>query len=149
VSGTATGDGTTGGAAGTDPNGGTGETGGTGQGGSSGSSGRGGGGGQGGTNCAAAIQQAQAALSAAQACNPETDGPKCTGTVEDLCGCTVPVDNPESQATMTYLELREPAVKCGVPCLAIVCREPTTATCGFGGATTNIVARASCEWLPR
>jgi hypothetical protein len=77
------------------------------------------------------------------------NGPMCIGSVEDLCGCTVPVNDPDSEATTRYLELREPAVACGVPCLAIVCREPTTATCGFGGATARIVARESCEWLPR
>ena len=137
----------TGGSSGTDPTGGAG---GAGRGGAGGVSGRAGSGGMGGTDCALAIQTAQSALAAAQYCNPLIGaGVICTGTVEDLCGCTVPVGDQNSQATKNYLAVREAAVRCGVPCLAIVCQEPTTAMCGVGGVTTAIVAVTSCHWGPR
>ena len=146
ASGTATGGGMTGGMAGT---GSGGTLGGTGPGGSGGASGRAGGGGTGGNNCAAIIASAQAALVAAQVCNPALSTPKCTGTVEDLCGCTVPVNDPDSTATKSYLTQREAALRCGVPCLAIPCQEPTTPMCGIGGVTSRIVAQARCVYSPR
>jgi hypothetical protein len=60
------------------------------------------------------------------------------------------VNDPESDLTHTYLDLRETALTCNPPCLAIVCPEPTTVMCGFGGATTNIVGvRAQCRYSPR
>ena len=150
ASGTATGGGTTGGTGGTDGGAGSGGTlGGTGPGGSGGASGRAGGGGTGGSNCAAIIASAQAALLAAQVCNPALSTPKCTGSVEDLCGCTVPVNDPDSTATKSYLTQREAAVRCGVPCLAITCREPTTPMCGIGAVTNRIVAQAHCVYSPR
>jgi hypothetical protein len=145
--GTSAGGSPSGGNAGTTPIGGTGNVSGTGQGGSSGASGRGGSGGGG--DCDSIVAEAQAALQAAQVCDPLVDGPKCTGTVEDLCDCTVPVNNPDSEATKNYLRLREPAIACGVPCLAIVCQEPTTATCGSGGVQPIIGPRSSCTWFPR
>jgi hypothetical protein len=74
----------------------------------------------------------------------------CSGHVEDLCGCTVPVNDAESAATKSYLSQRDAAVRCGVSCLAIVCREPTKATCGVSGATTDIViAQPYCAYSPR
>jgi hypothetical protein len=128
----------------------TGGAGGAGRGGAGGVSGRAGSGGTGGTDCSLTIQRAQTALAAAQVCNPLSGaGMQCTGSVEDLCGCTVPVNDENSEATKNYLALREPAVRCGVPCLAIVCQEPTTPMCGIGGVTTAIVAAASCRWGPR
>jgi hypothetical protein len=150
-SGAASGGATTGGAGGTDGGSGAGGTlGGTGPGGSGGASGRAGSGGKGGDDCAAIIANAQAALLAAQVCNPALSTPKCAGTVEDLCGCSVPVDDPESTATKSYLAQREAAVRCGVPCLLIPCREPTSPMCGFSGATTRIiVAPSHCTWSPR
>ena len=150
VSGTATGGGSTGGTAGTDGGAGSGGTlGGSGPGGSGGASGRAGGGGTLGNDCAGLIASAQAALLAAQVCNPALSTPKCSGTVEDLCGCTVPVNDADSTATKAYLAQREAAVKCGVPCLAIPCREPTTPMCGIGGATNRIIAQAHCVYSPR
>jgi hypothetical protein len=143
--GSPTGGSPTGGSGGTDATGGTG-TGGTGLG---GTSGRAGNGGQGGTDCDLAIQRAQAALNSAQVCNPLAGGMVCTGSVEDLCGCTVPVNDQNSEATKYYLELREPAVKCGVPCLAIPCLEPTTPMCGIAGGVSGIVAATTCRWGPR
>jgi hypothetical protein len=150
VSGTETGGGTTGGAGGTDPIGGSGgELGGTGPGGAGGTM-RGGSGGQGGDDCARTIANAQAALLAAQVCLPGVDALQCTGSVKDLCDCTVPVNDPDSDATKSYLSQREAAMKCHPVCLAVVCREPTTALCGIGGATTNIVvAQAHCTWSLR
>jgi hypothetical protein len=148
ASGTATGGGTTGGTAGTDGGTGSGGTlGGTGPGGSGGASGRAGGG-TGGNDCAAIVASAQAALLAAQVCNPAQSSPICTGSVEDLCGCTVPVNQAESTATKSYLTQREAALRCGVPCLAIPCREPTTAMCGIG-AVNRIVVQAHCVYSPR
>ena len=148
ASGTETGGATTGGEGGTSAGGGSGGpvggTGGT----SSGGAPTGGTGGLP-SDCPSIIAQAQAALAAAQVCDPTTDGPKCTGKVEDLCDCIVPVNDASSQQTQTYLGLREAAIQCGVPCLAIVCAEPTTVTCGFGGVTTRIVARAQCTYSPR
>jgi hypothetical protein len=142
-----------GGTGGTDPTGGTGGggagQGGAGQGGAAGVSGRAGNGGQGGDDCTLAVQRAQAALSAAQLCNPLVGSNVCTGKVEDLCGCQVPVADQNSEQTKTYLELREPAVKCGVPCLAIPCMEPTTPMCGIAGGVSAIVAATSCRWSPR
>lgn len=73
----------------------------------------------------------------------------CTGSVEDLCGCTVPVNDENSELTKNYLTLREPAVRCGVACLAIVCPEPTTPMCGISGVAPAIVAATSCRWGPR
>ncbi len=151
--------GTTGGA---NPTGGTGGGGGAGQGGAGGASGRAGSGGsggvsgragsggQGGTDCTTAIQRAQIALASAQICNPLIGGMPCAGTVKDLCDCSVPVASQTSQATMTYLEAREAAMKCGgIPCLAIVCAEPTTAVCGLPTAVSGIVVATSCHWSPR
>ena len=87
---------------------------------------------------------------AAQVCTATSMTPKCAGSVKDLCNCTVPVNDPNSEATKSYLAQREAAIACGVPCLAIVCPEPTTATCGFAGATTNIVvAPMRCTYSPR
>ncbi|HVR19809.1 MAG TPA: hypothetical protein VMS65_08935 [Polyangiaceae bacterium] len=150
MSGTATGGGTTGGAAGTDGGAGAGGTlAGTGPGGAGGASGRAGGSGTGGTDCTAIVTSAQAALLAAQVCNPAQSSPICTGSVEDLCGCTVPVNHPESAATKSYLDQREAAVQCGVPCLAIPCREPTTSMCGIGAVANRIVAQAHCMYSPR
>jgi hypothetical protein len=100
------------------------------------------------SDCARTISDAQAALLAAQACDPNAAA-KCTGKVEDLCGCVVPVNDESSQQTANYLELREEAIKCGVSCIAIVCPEPTAVMCGFGGATARIVARAQCMYSPR
>jgi hypothetical protein len=164
-SGTGTGGSSTGGSStggsstGGSPTGGspTGGSGGAGSGGTGpgGIGGRGGGGGKSGAggrggDCTAIVTSAQAALVAAQACIPTSMTPKCTGSVQDLCGCTVPVNDPNSDATKSYLAQREAAIACGVPCLAIVCREPTTATCGFAGATTNIVVAPShCTYSPR
>jgi hypothetical protein len=112
-------------------------------------SGRAGSGGTGGTDCSLAIQRAQSALLAAQSCNPLAGGMVCTGSVEDLCGCTVPVNDENSTATKNYLELREPALGCGVPCLAIPCQEPTTPMCGISGVAPAIVAATYCRWGPR
>jgi hypothetical protein len=131
---------------GTEPGGGTGgvPSGGTGQGGSGGEPK----GGTGGNDCEAAVSNAQAALMAAQACSAPASS--CSGTVEDLCGCTVPVNDQDSPATKSYLELREAAIACGVPCLLIPCAEPTKAMCSVGAATADrIVAVASCVWAPR
>lgn len=134
--------GRSGGTAGTEPTAGVGGSGaGSGEGGSSGGGGRG-------DDCSTTVEQARRALAQAQVCMPATDAAHCRGTVEDLCGCTVPVDDPESTATKTYLSLRERAIACGVPCLAIVCPEPTTALCQFGTAS-SIVAVAQCVWGPR
>jgi hypothetical protein len=148
--GSSTGGSSTGGSGGTLGGAGSG-VGGTGLG---GVAGRGGGAGKGGAggrgDCTAIVTSAQAALNAAQVCSAVSATPKCAGTVQDLCGCTVPVNDPNSEATKSYLAQREAAIACGVPCLAIACREPTTVTCGFAGATTNIVvAPTRCMYSPR
>ena len=146
ASGTGTGGETTGGAGGTSSGGGSGGS--VGGAGGTGSGGLPSGGTGGVPDCSRTIAEAQAALASAQVCDP-TATAKCTGKVEDLCGCVVPVNDAASQQTKTYLELREAAIKCGVACPAIVCPEPTAVMCGFGGATTRIVARAQCVYSPR
>jgi hypothetical protein len=151
-SGSASGGSATGGVAGTDAGGGTaGAPGGAGPGGAGGMSGSAGSGGQ---NCTTIVTNAQAALRAAQVCNLAISSQRqCQGTVEDLCGCTVPVNDPDSAATKSYLAQREAAVRCGVPCLAIVCQEPTNAMCAYqgamGGPADIIAAPMHCTWGPR
>jgi hypothetical protein len=150
--GSSTGGSSTGGAAGTDAGGGTaGVPGGSGPGGAGGVSGSAGSGGE---NCTTIVTNAQAALRAAQVCNLAISSrEQCQGTVEDLCGCTVPVNDPESTATKSYLAQREAAVRCGVPCLAIVCQEPTVPMCVYqgamGGPADIIAAPMHCTWGPR
>jgi hypothetical protein len=49
--------------------------------------------------------------------------------VEDLCGCQVPVNQPESDATARYLAALEATKGCSILCAAVICLEPTSATC--------------------
>jgi hypothetical protein len=145
-SGTGTGGGSIGGSGGTSAGGGSGGS--VGGMGGTGSGGLPSGGTGGLSDCTRIIADAQAALLSAQVCDP-TLATKCTGKVEDLCGCVVPVNDPESAQTKAYLERREAAIECGVACLATVCPEPTTVMCGFLSTTTAIVARAQCVYSPR
>jgi hypothetical protein len=138
VAGTNTGGTSAGGASGSSgsASGGT-DTGGSAGSGVSGSAGSGGGA----SDCDVAVMQAEAALREARACNPNSGGVLCTGSVQDLCGCTVPVDKQDSEETRAYLALRDAALRCGVACLAIPCPAPTDKTVCFLGDS------ASCIYL--
>ncbi|HEX6273361.1 MAG TPA: hypothetical protein VFZ53_09980 [Polyangiaceae bacterium] len=137
---------------GTDAGGGTaGAPGGAGPGGGGGMSGSAGSGGQ---DCTTIVSNAQLALRSAQACNLAISSrQQCQGRVEDLCGCTVPVNDPESTATKSYLAQRDAAIRCGVACLAIECPAPTTPMCAYqgamGGPADIIAAPMYCSWSPR
>jgi hypothetical protein len=91
----------------------------------SGKGGTGGTAGKGGSDDCDALQGAASdALARAQVCSFTAGGRQCTGTVEDLCGCQVPVNNMSSEATEKYLAARAAAKGCVFLCPAVVCVEP-------------------------
>jgi hypothetical protein len=96
-------------------------------------SGQGGGGGTAGKggkdDCETLQVAASNALAQAQVCSFTADGRQCTGLVDDLCGCPVPVNDMNSAATAKYLVARKAAEECPFVCPAVVCIEPLSATC--------------------
>lgn len=101
-----------------------------GTGGGGGSSGKGGGtGGKGGKNCEELQAAARTALAEAQECSLLVALLQCTGTVQDLCGCHVPVNSANSEATKRYLAALEATKGCSIVCPAVECVEPEDATC--------------------
>jgi hypothetical protein len=129
------GDTTTGGSSGI---GGGGAVAGTGDGGSTmgGTAGSGAGAGKGGNagkggkaDCQELLALASEALAEAQVCNLAVNALQCTGTVQDLCGCHVPVNDADSNATRKYLAALEAAKDCPVACTAVVCIDPVFVTC--------------------
>jgi hypothetical protein len=80
-------------------------------------------------DCDALQAAASNALAQAQICSFTADGRQCTGVVEDLCGCSVPVNDMNSAATAKYLVALKAAEECPFVCPAVVCIEPAGATC--------------------
>jgi hypothetical protein len=95
------------------------------------SGGRGGGmAGKGGkSDCETLQDAARDALVQAQACSFTVNGRQCTGVVDDLCGCAVPVNDQHSAATAKYLVALAATEGCAIACPAVVCVEPEAATC--------------------
>jgi hypothetical protein len=123
-----------------------------GNGGSAGSAGKGGGANSGGTNTTGGVSNAGAGgqatceamraelpklLTAAQVCDVSLDRLPCTGFVSNECGCKVPVDGPSLPAAQAYVSAVAALAKCGIACPAIVCAEPTSATCQTEGTQTK------------
>lgn len=103
--------------------------------------GRGGssGGGSGGkSSCDTLIAAADRLLPAAQACNLALSSRlPCSGFVEDQCGCKVAVDLATSPATRAYSDaVATASSQCLISCPAVVCPEPTSATCVTEGSET-------------
>jgi hypothetical protein len=73
------------------------------------------------------------ALELAQACNPGAEK-QCLGFVDGEC-CPVAVNDPDSEATAQFsAALAKWQKACGgAVCLAVLCIEPTVATCGAQG----------------
>jgi hypothetical protein len=92
-----------------------------------GAAGKGGGGGKG--NCDQLQQAAQQALTQAQVCSLAANARQCVAFVEDPCGCPVPVNSADSEATQRYLAAAKAAEDCPILCPAVVCVEPDDATC--------------------
>lgn len=95
--------------------------------GSGGTGGKGGAGGKG--NCDELQQAAEQALTQAQVCSLAVNGKQCVAFVDDLCGCSVPVNSADSEATKRYLAAAEAAQGCTFVCSAVLCVEPGNATC--------------------
>jgi hypothetical protein len=126
-----------------------------GNGGSAGSAGKGGASGganSGGTNTTGGVSNAGAGgqatceamraelpklLTAAQVCDVSLDRLPCTGFVSNECGCKVPVDGPSLPVAQAYVSAVAALAKCGIACPAIVCAEPTSATCQTEGTQTK------------
>jgi hypothetical protein len=53
--------------------------------------------------------------------------------VKTLCGCTVPVNNLNSESAQRYLAALEAASDCDVACTAVVCQDPDNAYCAANG----------------
>jgi hypothetical protein len=69
-------------------------------------------------------------LTEAQACSNAANAKQCTGFVGNECGCSVPVNNPSSQATTAYTDLVARLNKeCPIVCAAALCAKPTSAMC--------------------
>lgn len=100
--------------------------------------GRGGGkGGSGGAppDCDMLLQAANDALTAAQACDPGANAATCRDTVDDTCGCKVPVASADSSETTAYLAALDKLKDCPVACAALVCREPRSSYCASGSSS--------------
>ena len=86
--------------------------------------------------CAELLAEAENALQKAQVCNLDAGAMQCVGFVDDLCGCPVPVNNPNNEDGQRYLAALKAAEKCLIACPAILCGAPTDALCvGTGGST--------------
>jgi hypothetical protein len=96
-------------------------------------------------DCNSLQATARNALAQAQVCSFTEDGAQCTGVVDDLCGCAVPVNDENSAATAKYLVALKALDECGIVCAAVVCIEPAGATCvrttaGSGTGTCRVSA---------
>jgi hypothetical protein len=93
-------------------------------------------GGTGNESCEELIDAAYDALSKARACDPSTDIPHCVGFIEDPCGCSVAIEQPESEAARVYAAALAQMEKrsCTIACLAIVCYEPVGNVCHENGS---------------
>lgn len=123
--------------------GGSGGSGGTsGSGGTTSTGGSGGTGGNG-NDCEALNEARQAALTEAVSCNPEIDGPQCTGekTVPDQCGCPVLVNelNAASAAAAQAAYDAWVEAECGPYACGAACFVGEEGTCS--GETST------CAWL--
>ena len=98
-------------------------------GGSAGGSGSGGSGGE--LTCAQLFAQANKQLEAARSCNLAMNVTQCTGEVNNLCGCEVPVQRDSSAETKAYLATLKQIEKqkCSQICPAIACFPVNHAQC--------------------
>ncbi|HEX3852930.1 MAG TPA: hypothetical protein VHW01_18330 [Polyangiaceae bacterium] len=123
--------------------GGEGGTAGAGTAGSAGSSGAGAGGGGTEPTCSQLLAEAATELTAARACNLAANAEQCTGAVETVCNCQVPVEKSDSAATKAYeATLKQINAKhCSQVCPAIACFPVTHAQCK---ATEPGSSKGSC-----
>lgn len=128
--GTSAAGGSAGGNSGGSPAGSAGSAGSVGGSGASGAAGSGQAGGSGdGAECAARRLELEDLLAAAQSCSRDA-ARVCSDTLEDECGCAVPVSNDRSDAAEAYAEAVALLRKdCPVACLAIQCPEARGAQC--------------------
>jgi hypothetical protein len=93
--------------------------------------------------CAQLLSQAATELTAARACNLAANAEQCTGAVETVCNCEVPVEKNGSAASDAYeATLKEIRAKhCSQVCPAIACLPVTRAQCR---ATTPESTKGSC-----
>jgi hypothetical protein len=106
-------------------------------------SGAGAGGGSSEPTCSQLLTQASTELTAARACNLAVNAEQCTGAVETVCNCQVPVEKDDSVATKAYgATLKQLNAKhCSQVCPAIACAPVLRATCRADGPGTT---KGSC-----
>jgi adenosyl cobinamide kinase/adenosyl cobinamide phosphate guanylyltransferase len=86
-------------------------------------------------SCATMRSKLSSLLTEAQVCSVAANAKQCTGFVENECGCPVPVNKPESEVTAQYTDLVARLNKeCSTICAAVLCVEPTSATCSTQGS---------------
>jgi hypothetical protein len=107
------------------------------------------------SDCDSLLQAANDALTAAQACDPHSDAVLCRDTVDDPCGCSVPVARAGSAETKAYLAALDKLKTCPVACAAVVCRSPRNTSCeatsrghGPGSSSTGQCTTGSFVSLP-
>ncbi|HEY0468030.1 MAG TPA: hypothetical protein VGC79_27710, partial [Polyangiaceae bacterium] len=110
--------------------------------------------GTGGTNqelsCSELLKLANKQLEAARACNVAANSLQCTGTVDNPCGCEVPVQREASTETKAYLEtLKQLKDKdCSQSCPKIACTLVGDAQCQASGSSTTGTCVVSHGSLP-
>jgi len=122
--------------------GGTGGTAGAGTAGSAASGGAGagaGGDGGGDPTCSQLLAEATPELTAARVCNLAANAEQCTGTVQTVCNCEVPVESGDSLATKAYeATLKQIKAKhCSQVCPAIACLAVNHAQCSVSNFGTT------------
>jgi hypothetical protein len=103
-----------------------------------GSSGAGGSGGN--SSCQDLQSLAADELAAARACDNSHNAEQCTGKVSTTCGCQVPVESADSDATKAYLATlkRFQNKGCSVACSALVCLPIQHAQCQSQGQAAGM-----------
>jgi len=89
-------------------------------------------------SCSQLLNLANDQLDAARACNAAASSPQCTNTVNNPCGCEVPVQKNALDETKAYLatlkQLKEK--DCALSCSKIACSLVNDAQCQASGTTT-------------
>ncbi len=87
-------------------------------------------------SCGEVQQRLSETLNELQACHPKAAQVQCTGTVLTICGCQVPINDPDSDLAAAYerdLNFIESNCSGEIACPAVLCFEPTTASCVQAG----------------